>query len=474
VFTHFNVIRCKLTKSIEVRELPPKDSLGSVLEAFKKALKSVDVRTVAVKPNSEPWKNLITVISISEKTVSQIQIEQKKIPSINNNEFAIFFLALPFEYSIFEQIKQGQVIFKTSSGDFEVKMKGVDLLAKKATSGFYRANFVNMIVSEGDIEERTRLWSIMNNQQREIKRQNYRDAYELLKNVLRTEDLNFQQKDFEISIPSFARIDHASFKKNSFEVRIKKPSNLSGLQLNLSLKSRNTHPADILWSKMKKVDKNKFIFQPTDMVPFDSMEIELIHRDSALVLDSASVVVPVTNVIDPLLRTLNGFLPLEDFKRMLLEPQLCGTKPQEIFENAVAWLLSMAGFVTIHLGIKVKVIKGICQQTDILKLEDGYQVGEADIIAYKVSETLYLIDCDLKGNDTKKIQDLIELQKHFQSFFKEYKQLRIVPVLCSPKDLNEISHEGLVLFSNYRIHQMFEDVMRGDLEKARSTLKWLI
>ena len=112
-----------------------------------------------------------------------------------------------------------------------------------------------------------------------MKRQNYRDAFELLKNVLRMSDSNFQQKDFEIDIPSFAHIEYASFKENSFEVRIKKPANLSGLQLNLSLKSRNTHPADILWSETKKVNKNKLVFQPTKLVPFDSMEIELIHRD---------------------------------------------------------------------------------------------------------------------------------------------------------------------------------------------------
>ena len=159
---------------------------------------------------------------------------------------------------------------------------------------------------------------------------------------------------------------------------------------------------------------------------------------------------------------------------MLLEPTKCGDDPSEIFENAVAWLLSMAGFSTIRLGIKVKTAKGICQQTDRLKLENEYQVGAADIIAYNNIETLYLIDCDLKGNDNKKIQDLIELQKHFQSVFGEYKQLRIVPVLCSPKDLNEIIREGLVLFGNYRINQMFEDVMRGHAEQARSTLRWLI
>ncbi len=459
---------------IENRDLPPPDSVGAVLEAFKTVLKSIDVRTVAVKQRAGPWKNLITAITISEKTVSEAESDQKKIPAIRNNEFAVLSLTSPVDFSLFAKIKQGKLIFKTSEGDFEVIVESVDLLNLRASStGIYGGNFL-CATAAGLVGERQKLWDIVNNQQRETKRHGYRDISEFFKNTLRIGFSFGENKDFEVNIPSFAHIEQASFRGNLFEVKIRKPAGLSGLQLNLALKNRNTFPADILWSETKEIQKNEYVFQPTNMVPFDLMEAELIHRDSALVLDSKSVIVPLTNVLDPLLRTLDGFLPLDEFKRMLLEPIKCGDNPSEIFENAIAWLLSMAGFTTIRLGIKVKTIKGIKQQTDRLKLENEYQVGAADILAYKDNEILYLIDCDLKGNDVKKIQDLIELQKHFQSAFNEYKQLRIVPILCSPSDLADISREGLVLFGNYRINQMFEFVLRGDTEHARSVLRYFL
>ena len=457
-----------------MRDLPAPDELHLVLDAFHSIFKSIDVRTVAVKPtDEESWQNLITTIVISEKTVEDVQKDQKKIPHISNREFAIFSLALPFEYSIFEQIKQGRITFKSSNENYYVKLRSFDPLTLKASStGNYRDNFLSVRVS-GNEAERRKLWDMVLKQEHEAKRKGYRDIWELFKNVLKVTFGYGELRDLEITIPSFAHIEQASFKGNLFEIRIKKPANLSGLQLNLALKKRDTHPADILWSELKEVKENEYIFQPYNLIPFDFMEVELIHEASALVVDSTTVVVPLENAAEPLLKALNDFCPLDELKRMLLEPQKCGEHPDEIFENAISWLLSIAGFNTIHLGIKVKTESGTQRQTDRLKLDNEYQIGAADIIAYKDSETLYLVDCDLKGNDTKKIHDLIEIQKHFQTVFKEYKALKIVSVLCSPQDLSGITQDGVVLFNNYRINQMFEDITRQQKREARGRLNWL-
>ena len=49
-------------------------SLAAVIDAFEPALKSVDIRTIAVKDVSSkaPWTNLITSIFISEKTFEEV------------------------------------------------------------------------------------------------------------------------------------------------------------------------------------------------------------------------------------------------------------------------------------------------------------------------------------------------------------------------------------------------------------------
>ena len=462
------------------------DDLGSILEAFKPALHSIDLRTIAIRPQGEEWQNLITTMCISEKTLSKVTIDQAKVPHIRNEEFEIFFQSVPPKdfTAIFDQIKQGNLNFRSVKRISKVKTRSLDLLTLKVQSnqfGNFGGNFglqkwtIFATASADYPQERNKLWSIIDNQNQVLRLQGFRNMIELLHDVFK---ITFTQSrdstDFVIIIPPIAQICTAKFCGKSFEVKVTKPNNIKGLQLNLLLKKSGTNPPDIVWKKQIPIKKKENVFHPHKMVPFDSLEVNLIHTISALTLDYKDVPVPLENTVEPLLRTLKGFLPLQEFKRMLLEPSQCGDDPSEVFETAVAWLLSMAGFVTLHLGIKVKTIKGICQQTDRLKLENEYQVGAADIIAYKDNETLYLIDCDLKGNDNKKIQDLIELQKHFQSTFSEYNHLRVVPVLCSPRDLNEISREGLVLFGDYRINQMLEHVLRGDTEQARSTLRWLV
>jgi hypothetical protein len=65
--------------------------LYSILESFKGVLKSTDVRTVAIKkPNDEQWQNLITSITMRNKTVEKILKEQAHLPKINNDAIGFF------------------------------------------------------------------------------------------------------------------------------------------------------------------------------------------------------------------------------------------------------------------------------------------------------------------------------------------------------------------------------------------------
>jgi len=69
------------------------DDLLPVLKAFSPALKSIDVRTVAVCPASEEhWQNLVTSIFLSDKTVEEIKLEHKKLSIVRNDENNFNFL----------------------------------------------------------------------------------------------------------------------------------------------------------------------------------------------------------------------------------------------------------------------------------------------------------------------------------------------------------------------------------------------
>lgn len=465
------------------------DDLYSVIDAFKLGLKSVDVRTVAVKPSEEElWQNLVTSINISEKTLGEVIVEQSKMPSVRNKDFAIFRNAFALTEAevtkelIFSQIETGQLYFPTSEGWFVVQVRKFDPFSLKVGSRWDYVRGVQKYflgsTASGKTQERERLWLIANNQHQEVKRQNYQDIQELINDTCKTKDYsNGSVTDFEIRISCVAHIETSFFKGKLFVVKIRKPIGVAGLQLNLNLKRYTAYPYQTVWKTTFYIDEVEkqtieFVAQPEGTLPFDQMNIELIHKNSALVLDSIITQAPLINVAEPLVKTLDSFCPLNEFKRMLLEPQKCGKQPQKIFENAVAWLLSMAGFCTIHLGIEVRTLEKGIIKTDRLTLENKFQIGAADIVAYEENNRILLVDCDIGPFDDKKLQALSETQKHIEATANELKPLRIVAALFCPLESNEIARQNpnVRVIDKYGIERMFEQVVRGDREMARHSI----
>ncbi len=454
------------------------NELHSVLQAFKTVFKSIEVRTIAVKPTPEgPWQNLMTAVTVSKKSLQEVIRQQKTLPLVSNDEFLFHYDVFPFELSFFSQVEQGEIHFKKPGGDLKVSIRSFNPLILRAVSGPYQGNFLNATAS-GREDERRKLWEIIGNQNYEAKRKGFFDIWQLLNNILGVPYGYIQNKDFEVNISSFACISDAYFNGKKFEVKLRKPANLTGLQLNVILKKRNIHPPEVVWNDIREVKNAKYVFKPNNLVPFDSVDVELIHKDSALTFDSKTVEVPLANTVEPVLTALNDFCPLTEFKRMLFEPQLCGDQPNQIFETAISWLLAISGFTVLHLGIVIstseKTKRNIVKkkQTDAFTLGNNYHVGTSDIIAYNNHNALFLIDCDLKANDVRKMKDLIETQKYYQKTF-EGSNLRIVPVLCTPQEINYFNQDGVHLFSSYRIKQMFEELMRGNKEEARSVLNYV-
>ena len=108
------------------------DKLLSVLEALKPVLKSIDVRTVAVAPSSEEhWQNLVTSFFVTEKTIDEVRKQQREIPPLRNNTFAIFLGAYPFDYTIFDEINKGEIRIPTRN---KVQFRKFDPLELKVIS----------------------------------------------------------------------------------------------------------------------------------------------------------------------------------------------------------------------------------------------------------------------------------------------------------------------------------------------------
>lgn len=451
------------------------DDLYPVLEAFKPALKSVDVRTVAVSLQSEDyWQNLVTSIFLSDKPVEIIKAEHTTLPTARNNDFAIFYDALPFDYLIFDQISNGEIRFPLSSfRRYRIKTRAFDPLALKLNSTQEWIDgsscYILKLADIGIEEDQKKFWQIVLNQNAWAKRFGFSNIHEMIRDYLKIEYAHGNRKDFEIVISPLAKIQNLQFSENQLIVNIQKPTELSGLQLNLQLK----RDSQIVWRNTGEIEGTNYSIEFTinGLVPFDLMTVELIHRDSGLTLDRAYETVPLKNVAEPFVKTLDAFCSLDKLKKMLFEPENYGKNPEKIFEKAVTWLLSLAGYETVHLGVQITKLNRKNESFDKLFAKSGYHIGSADIIAYEENERILLIDCDIGTVDPKKVKKLAELKKHFREKLKGYEKLPIVAILFSPKDFRETSPSIDVMIADQSIiKRIFEAVVQGNREQARSFL----
>lgn len=451
----------------------------SVLEAFKPAVKSIDVRTVVVAPPSgEEWQNLVTSVFITENAVDVVKNQHSKIPRLRNNNFALLLDAYPFDYTFFGNILEGEVRFPLSFGIEKVRFRKFDPLKLKFCSkqarikGSYK--WILSATDDGLQGERMELWSVADANEIAVKREGFPDIGHFIQNRLQIEYHKGSQKDFELSVPPLASIEKACFVKSEFEVEVKKVPNLTNLQLNLTLK----RDYDTVWMDTRKVGENKSestdvfvltkeVFQLDNLLPYDLMTVELIHNESALVMDATMKYAPLENVVEPFLKTLNAFCPSSEFSSMLLEPEEYGKEPQRVFENAVTWLLSLAGYNTIYLGFKIQRDNGE-KRFDVLRAKSGYEIGSADIIGYEENSRLLLVDCDIGPIDERKIQRLKETGKYLSGSFKEYPQLKIIPVLATPKKYEGAPRQGVRIVDRNALEKIIKELAKGNRDVARN------
>jgi hypothetical protein len=465
------------------------DDLHSVIKAFEPALKSLDVRIVAVKTcEQDKWQNLITSVFLGGRGVEEVRKGQEMLPQPRTADLAFFVDAFPYSFSALQDLAQEEITL-TSYSHQTIQKGRVNLSAMKVGSiqrtlrGSNQYVLSSSNVASTPETERGKLWSVFN-QSREAKRSGYSSIYEMAKELLEI-DLNpSDRKDFEVSIVvgDIVKIESVSFKGSRFSLIIKKARGLKGLQLNLLL-TRGTAVSwnTCVWRRNVKLEDNyknsgnrfcvvRRSYDLDDLLPFDTMGIELIHKASALTLSTAWAEVPLRNVVEPFLKTLGAFCPLDEFRKMLLDPVHYGKEPQKTFENAVVWLLSMAGFHTVHVGGKIKA-DGHEKSFDVLRaVESRAEIGCADIIAYEENEALLLVDCDVGPIDNKKIQSLNATAKFFEKSLN-IEKLRIVPLLFSPKDYSELPQQtGMTIVGRDAMESVFREITKGNLKRARNII----
>lgn len=426
---------------------------------------------------------MVTSIIISDKPIDEIKIEQKTIPKIRNNFFALFHVALPYNDDVFNKMKEGNYKIPTEFGINNIHFGKINIFESKVVSSneWIKGAYTLMLraTNFGVEEERKELWLTIDEQVVEEQRilltnLDFNTSSNLIKHHLKINYTKGDRKDLEIEVLPPATIKKLSFQKNDLEVILEKKSKIDGLQLNLDVKRDNrTVWKDYLEIPLEKIEfeNNPEVFRIPVLLPLDFLQLKLIHKDSGLILDTTNIKAPIENAAEPFVVVLDTFCSLDKLKRMLFEPENIGKNPDKIFDKAVTWLLSLAGYDTIHIGTHITKLNGKKETFDKIDKKSGYNFGCADIIAYEENERILLIACDIGSLDPKKIQDLCKTKKYFRTKLKGYEKLPIVPILFTPRDIRASSPSVDVFIANKDvITRIFEALVKGNRDRARSFL----
>lgn len=462
-------------------------TLSEAVLAFSSSFKSVDLRIVAAKPETQ-WINVITSMFLCSESQKEVEFKQQqvrnKLPK-NTEGFCILLVHYSFDSlpNLFRRFERGEIVaYRTS-----IKFREFDPSALRVEqflpSYLKEMEEWRLVGSEarGQEEDRKTLWPVVDGQNGAARLLGFKDIYELIRETLRIGDFAAgRPRDFVVGIPIPARINNVSLVRSSLKIKTKKVFGLEGLQLNLSNQRVNarTRQYEPIWRKTGLVKNCRHppannvgyvtnSIQLTNLRPHDFIDVELIHRAiPTLSIDSHRLRVPLENAVEPFAKALNAFCSLEVFEERLLNPEQCiegRAKPNTIFENAVSWLLSLVGFSVLPLGRYFEKIKIPAT---------GYELGSVDIIAYRENECLLLIDCDTSMPDDRKIRSMMAVKEHFKFLQDEHGQPNIVCMIFSPKDCTGIPVDNIAvrIVDRHRIRWIFEEVMKGNTEDARSSL----
>jgi len=462
------------------------ETIFQVVQAFSPSFKSIDLRVVAVKPEDQ-WKNVIASVFLSNKSQKEVQSnqQQERDKLSSTGKFRILFACYPFKRlsNLFKQVEKGEVeinrgpITFRELNPFELR---VDSFLPSYLKGMKEWKLIGSQTKANE-ENRKSVWSIIDDQNGHARLLGYKDIYELIRETLRIKEFDRgKPQDLVIGVPMPARIVNTSLVNSTVKVKIKKIVSLSDLQLNISSSRVKPHTqyyeivsrTTDLVKGCKRSSTRNFCYvtnsiQFADLRPHDFIDVELIHRQvPTLRMDKTRLQAPLENAVEPFARTLNAFCSVEIFKERLLNPERCAEgriRPNTIFENAVAWLLSLAGFCVLPLGKRFEKLK---------ILETDYEVGSIDMIAYRENEYLLLIDCDTSIPDRKKIQSMTLVKKHLEPLQDKHQRPYIASIIFSPRECTGISVDPLAvkIIERHRIKRIFEEVMKGNLEQARSSL----
>jgi hypothetical protein len=136
---------------------------------------------------------------------------------------------------------------------------------------------------------------------------------------------------------------------------------------------------------------------------------------------------------------------------------------QHVFQEAVAHLLTLAGFQTIDLG-RDEFIRG-----------NGSKVhrGTLDILAYHAgSKTMILGACTINPPKTEDIQGVLEIMSILRGKFPGDTQIHFVPMVFSIQEQEPLSHEDVRILNARKIRKLRTLIDSGQENLFIQSFQW--
>jgi hypothetical protein len=239
--------------------------------------------------------------------------------------------------------------------------------------------------------------------------------------------------DFLMTIPIFFSINSAKIENGILNIDLLYDNEFRDLQINVI--GYSDFRTKIFRENMEVNDKKNISFNLKKVLPESKFEIFLFSQSLPKLQIEETVYVPINQPLLPFTQTYNQFHKLEELEKILTKPETLDSKHRsDLFEKAVCDLLSLCGLSTIHLG-----------DHEVLRLDNKTNIGSADILTYDGSENLFVIDCDIKFPDPKKMENLIYLCRYLKNIPKVNEVKNVIPIIVSPNPPSLDNLEVLVM-----------------------------
>jgi len=423
-------------------------SISEILKTFQICYESFEICSVFHNDGSI-WRNVITTFYVRKEALEAPQ--ETMVFDGENIKIIKSRLNISQIVHYLEGLKKGRIFFLGLEVQFENPFDYDKLKIREDEYAHYRQ------IKNARIFVFPRQYNVFNNNKllsdhlEQIKgkviKLGFKDAYDYIsyQTGIRLYSTSFST-DFLLIIPILFSITAAKVENGILDVHLFFDDLHDDLQINVIGYSED-YRTKIFRENVVVEGKKKVSFNVDNVLPDSRFEIFLFSKSLPELQIMETVFVPISQPLLPLTQSYDQFHRLEELEVILARPETLDSRHRsDIFEKGVCDLFSLCGLSTIHLGEHEKLI-----------LDNKTEIGSADILAYDGDETLFVIDCDIKFPDPKKMENLIHLCRYLESLPKVKEVKNVIPIIVSPSPTS-LTNSDVFIIDRALIQRLFKGI----------------